>query len=126
MFRQFTHLAALVCVGLLSASPLRADAVLIMFEEVGCAWCAEWNRAIAPIYPKSAEGRAAPLLRANIHDAPPAGILLSGRVTYTPTFVLVDKGQEIGRIEGYPGEDFFWGLLSRMLKEAGVTDDRSG
>jgi hypothetical protein len=29
--------------------------------------------------------------------------------------VLVENGAEIGRIEGYPGEDFFWGLLKQML-----------
>jgi hypothetical protein len=35
--------------------------------------------------------------------------------------VLIDpEGQEAGRIEGYPGEDFFWGLLGRMLEEAGI------
>ena len=38
------------------------------------------------------------------------------KVLYTPTFILVEGGQEIGRIEGYPGEDFFWGLLKMMLE----------
>ncbi|MEM9523423.1 MAG: hypothetical protein AAF982_05430, partial [Pseudomonadota bacterium] len=38
-------------------------------------------------------------------------------VIYTPTFVLMKDGREYGRIEGYPGEDFFWGLLGRMIKE---------
>jgi hypothetical protein len=38
-------------------------------------------------------------------------------VVFTPTFVLVEDGQELARIEGYPGEDFFWGLLARMLEE---------
>jgi hypothetical protein len=28
----------------------------------------------------------------------------------------VDEGREIGRIEGYPGADFFWGLLERLLQ----------
>ena len=36
-------------------------------------------------------------------------------VIYTPTFVLIDNGKEIGRIIGYPGEDFFWGLLNEMV-----------
>ncbi|MBL3206218.1 thioredoxin family protein, partial [Klebsiella pneumoniae] len=35
---------------------------------------------------------------------------------YTPTFILVDGGREIGRIEGYPGADFFWGLLERLAQ----------
>ena len=40
---------------------------------------------------------------------------------FTPTFVLVREGRELARIEGYPGEDFFWGLLAAMLRDAGVT-----
>ncbi len=36
---------------------------------------------------------------------------------FTPTFVLVENGVELARIEGYPGEDFFWGLLGMILKQ---------
>jgi hypothetical protein len=35
---------------------------------------------------------------------------------FTPTFVLVADGREVGRITGYPGEDFFWGLLQRLIE----------
>jgi len=38
-------------------------------------------------------------------------------LVYTPTFVLVDKGKEIGRIRGYPGEGFFWGLLQQLISK---------
>jgi hypothetical protein len=31
--------------------------------------------------------------------------------------VLVDRGREIGRIRGYPGEDHFWGLLGVLMKK---------
>ena len=34
---------------------------------------------------------------------------------FTPVFVLIDNGREIGRIRGYPGEDHFWGLLGTLL-----------
>jgi hypothetical protein len=27
----------------------------------------------------------------------------------------MDEGREIGRIRGYPGEDFFWGLLGDLI-----------
>jgi len=36
-------------------------------------------------------------------------------VMYTPTFVLLNNGREIGRITGYPGEDHFWGLLEELI-----------
>jgi len=90
---------------------------LIMFEEDGCVWCARWNRDIGPIYPKSPEGQAAPLRRLDIHDPIPDDVQLARPAFYTPTFVLLRDGVELGRIEGYPGEDFFWGLLGRMLED---------
>ncbi len=40
---------------------------------------------------------------------------LRSPILYTPTFVLVAGGREIGRIEGYAGEHFFWGQLERLV-----------
>ena len=96
------------------AVPARA-AELVMLEEVGCPWCEEWNRVIGPIYPKTSEGRRAPLRRVDIHDPLPDDLAWMTTGNYTPTFVLVDDGREIGRIRGYPGEDFFWGLLGELV-----------
>jgi hypothetical protein len=31
--------------------------------------------------------------------------------------VLIDRGYEIGRIRGYPGEDHFWGLLGVLMNK---------
>ena len=98
------------------AAPLSAAELLIV-EQRGCAYCVEWNRTIAPIYPKTAEGAYAPLRRADLHEGPPEGVTYARKVVYTPTFILIDDtGHELSRIEGYPGEDFFWGLLNMMLK----------
>ena len=33
-----------------------------------------------------------------------------------PVFVLVDKGRELGRIRGYPGEDHFWCLFDALVE----------
>ena len=35
-------------------------------------------------------------------------------------------GNEVSRIEGYPGEDFFWGLLGRMLSDAKIPVAQGG
>jgi hypothetical protein len=101
---------------LLAALPLAAEE-LVMVEQPGCAYCMEWDRTIAPIYPKTAEGKFAPLRRAQLRDGPPAGVEFDRAVVFTPTFILVKGGKELARIEGYPGEDFFWGLLGRMLDQ---------
>ncbi|KQI67420.1 hypothetical protein AN189_15905 [Loktanella sp. 3ANDIMAR09] len=96
-----------------------AEVRLIMAEERGCIYCARWNAEIADIYPKTPEGRTAPLLRYDIQrDVAP--IELASRVVFTPTFVLVKDGMEIDRLEGYPGEDFFWGILGMMLNRADI------
>lgn len=99
-----------------------SDVNLVMAEEPGCIYCARWNEEIAEAYPKTAEGRAAPLVRYDL-QRDPAPAELSSRVIFTPTFLLVRDGVEIDRLEGYPGEDFFWGLLGQMLDRADVPLD---
>ncbi len=90
------------------------SAQLWMVEQPGCHWCERWNAEIGPAYPNSEEARRAPLRRVQL-GALPEGIALAAPALYTPTFILVDAGRELGRIEGYPGEDFFWPLLKRLL-----------
>ncbi len=103
-----------------------AETRLYMAEEVGCPWCARWNKEIAHIYPKSVEGRTAPLHRFDIHGPAPENVAFTSRVTFTPTFILVEDGVEVGRIEGYPGEDFFWALLGMLFEEADIRLETTG
>ncbi len=91
-------------------------AELVMFEQAGCPWCASFNREIAPIYPKTEEGRRAPLRRVDISGTLPPDIAFIKLERLTPLFVLIDGGREIGRIRGYPGEDHFWGLLGVLIR----------
>ncbi|TDH36316.1 transcriptional regulator [Pseudohoeflea suaedae] len=90
-------------------------AELVMFEQEGCVWCAKFNQEIAPGYAKSEEGTVAPLRRVDIHAPIPADLENIVVERFTPTFVLVDKGEEIGRIRGYPGSEFFWFLVDELL-----------
>jgi hypothetical protein len=114
--------ALALAVALLLAGSAANAAELVMFSRVGCPYCAQFDREIAPIYDKTDEGKAAPLRRVDIHAPIPPDL---GAVTVeriTPVFVLVDKGREIGRIRGYPGEDNFWGLLAGMIGDLQRTD----
>ena len=86
-----------------------------MFRRAGCPWCAAWDRAIAPIYPNTEAGRAAPV-RMHDLDRAEAPDGLARPVRYTPTFVLMVDGREAGRIEGYPGEEFFWPMLEKLVR----------
>lgn len=90
-------------------------AELVMFDRIGCAWCLRWEKEIGPIYPKTEEGRLLPLRKISLDRPLPEGLGLAAPVRYTPTFVILDEGREIGRITGYIGEYAFWGLLSDMV-----------
>ena len=107
----------LALAGVLLAS--HANALeLVMFRRAGCPWCAAWDREIGPVYPKTDIGRRIPIQLIDIHEAAAKKIRLNTPVQYTPTFVLVDGEREIGRIEGYPGEDFFWPRVEALIASA--------
>jgi hypothetical protein len=94
-----------------------ADSIrLIMVEEAGCRFCRAWNAEIGGGYRKSAEGRFAPLKRV-ARGAPE--IKNFAPVVYTPTFLVVRSNEELGRITGYPGADYFYGELRAILAVAG-------
>lgn len=95
-----------------------AELELVMVEQPGCIYCARWNDEVAPEYPVTDEGKAAPLRRVQLRAPLPDDITLAAPAVYTPTFILLADGVEQGRIEGYPGEDFFWPLLAGMIATA--------
>jgi len=97
------------------AVPAQA-AELVMIDQEGCHYCEVWTEEIGPIYPKTAEGQFAPLRRVDIHDIPEE-LKLESHPAFTPTFILVEENQELARIEGYPGDLFFWPMISRMFEE---------
>lgn len=95
---------------------------LVMIGDRGCPYCARWDEEVGAAYAASAEGRFAPLLRIDRRDVEAAGFK---DVIYSPTFIVVRDGVEVGRIVGYPGPDFFWGLLAKILERADF-DPRAG
>lgn len=107
--------AALLAVGLWFAAAPAQAAELVMFQKAGCKWCARWNREIAPVYGKTWEAKCAPLRRVDLEGERPADLADIAGIRYTPTFVVIDHGREIGRVTGYPGEDFFWTMLDAEL-----------
>lgn len=94
-----------------------------MFEEAGCSWCERWNNEIGVAYAKTDEGRRAPLRRVDLESPRPDDLASVRAVTFSPTFVVMDEGRELGRIIGYPGQDFFWPMLQEILSR--VPDDKT-
>lgn len=89
-------------------------AELMMYRREGCPYCAAWDREVGPGYNNSQFGKVAPVRMADIHGTQPP-VVLKSPIIYTPTFVLVDGGREVGRIEGYSSNDFFYGMIARLI-----------
>jgi hypothetical protein len=102
---------------MLGASLPAVAAELVMVDRDGCGYCIAWKKEIGPAYPNTDLGQFAPLRVVNIREGAPDGVSFARPVVFTPTFILIEDGIELARIEGYPGENFFWGLLEKMLKE---------
>lgn len=90
---------------------------LVMVHQDGCYECQAWDNLLGPIYPKTSEGRFAPLRRVDLRGARPDDLEFKYRPFVTPTFILVENGKELGRIEGNPGDEFFWIYLDRLLSD---------
>lgn len=88
---------------------------LIMVDDPACRFCQKWNDAVGRGYAKSPEGQAAPLKR-----VPRGAPELEGLapVIYTPTFIVMNGGNELGRISGYSGPSYFYDDLRSILRRA--------
>ena len=123
---QFLPRIALIGATLIALSTANTRAAeLVMFQQAGCVWCETFDREIAPVYDKTDEGQRAPLRRVDIMQKTPQDLSFIDVEKLTPLFVMVDKGREIGRIRGYPGEDSFWGLLGALIKKLDATGDQT-
>ncbi|MEG3617296.1 hypothetical protein V5T82_02400 [Magnetovibrio sp. PR-2] len=112
MYRWLLKFAVLVpfaCVVQASA------AELVYFGSTACSVCERWDEEVGEIYPKTAEARVLPLRYQDIHDDRPVEIDFVRGVVYTPTFVAIDNGKEVGRIVGYLGDFFFWEQVDHLV-----------
>jgi hypothetical protein len=113
---------ALTTTVICGANGTATAAELLMFEQAACPFCAAFNREIAPDYPQSKAGVLAPLRHVDIHESRTGGVGGLDPAIFTPTFVLVDHGKEVGRMMGYPGRRYFYpeiqGLLDKLPQAA--------
>jgi thioredoxin-related protein len=91
-------------------------AELIVFSSPECGWCEAWEREVGAIFPRTEEARRLRLSHVDINDPLPSRLQDLDTIKYTPTFVVLDQGREVGRIAGYNGEDFFWWELQEIMK----------
>lgn len=119
MMRIVNAALAALFIPLAALAETRPDATLVMVDQPGCIYCARWDAEIAPIWPKTPEGQAAPLRRVDLRDLP-EDLTFASPPRLTPTFVVAVDGEERARMEGYAGDEFFWPLIADLLRNAGV------
>lgn len=118
MIRSFQSVAGAIAIVLFSILPSQA-AELVMVDNRGCSYCAKFNREVAPRYDSTGAGKRAPLRKVNPYKKWPADLAGVKPAPFTPVFILVHKGREVGRFAGYTGEAKFWAHLQPLLKKLG-------
>ena len=113
--KRFAFLILTVCV---AAAPSARAAELVYFNSPACAVCERWDQEVGVIYDKTDEARRLPLRPLSIHDKKPADLAHIKGVAFTPTFVVVEEGREVGRIVGYISDYFFWEQVAGLIKKA--------
>ncbi len=104
-------LAALQWVGPTAASA----AELVLIEHNRCQACIRFNATVGRKYAQTEQGREAPLRRVRLDRGPVPRDLAKITIRGTPTFILMDKGREIGRFDGFRSQQKFWAKLDRLL-----------
>ena len=84
---------------------------LVVFEGPNCGTCKLFKREVIPIYNQSPAGKVFPLWVAEMGGK--VSFRLKEPVTFTPTFVWVDNGVEVGRFSGYFGKAQFFNIVNR-------------
>lgn len=94
----------------------RMRAALVMVSDPGCSFCMRWQPEVKIPYNRSAEGAFAPLIERLRNDP---GVRRFKGIVYSPTFLVLSNGEEVGRIVGYQGPDLFWMELEPLMAKAG-------
>ena len=90
---------------------------LLYFYSDTCAYCKAWENEIANIYLKTEfedQFKLSFIDFSSNADFEKYGI--SKIVKVTPTFIFVKDKTEVGRIEGYNGQELFWWQVDEIIK----------
>ena len=90
---------------------------LLYFYSDTCAYCKAWENEIANIYLKTEfedQFKLSFIDFSSNADFEKYGI--SKIVKVTPTFIFVEDKTEVGRIEGYNGQELFWWQVDEIIK----------
>ncbi|MDC3092651.1 thioredoxin family protein [Paracoccaceae bacterium] len=90
---------------------------LLYFYADTCAYCKTWENEIANIYVKTEFEDEFKLSFINVFsNVELENYGISKTVKVTPTFIFVKDKMEVGRIEGYNGQELFWWQVDEIIK----------
>jgi hypothetical protein len=96
-------------------SSFAGAAELVMVDVAWCSYCAKVRREVAPSYGETAAGKVAPLRKVSPLKSWPQDLAAVTPAPFTPVFILVDRGREIGRFMGYTDAAAVWAKLNPLL-----------
>ena len=103
--------------GVMNSTFAEVRGKLLYFYSDTCAYCKAWENEIANIYLKTEfedEFKLSFIDFFSDVDLEKYGI--SKIVKVTPTFIFVKDKTEVGRIEGYNGQELFWWQVDDVIK----------
>lgn len=89
---------------------------LVFITSEYCPFCKAWERDVGFIYDNTPYADKAPLRRVDFRDVASVLPLNSVDVSGTPTFLILENNNELGRIEGYQSSELFFWALSEYVK----------
>lgn len=113
-YKSFGPFVIVLLLACLISGTVRAAELLVVTSPT-CPYCKVWEIEVGSIYDKTEESKRAPLQRIDIKRIDTVPYRFREPVRYTPTFILLDKSIEVGRIVGYSNDAAFWGLLDELL-----------
>jgi thioredoxin-related protein len=108
---------------LLPFDGLASAAELVMVNSRACYYCARFHREVGKYYSETDAGRSAPLRKVSRLKKWPEDLSTVTPVYYTPVFILVEDGREVGRFPGYTDEESFWEHLNPLLAQLETTPE---
>jgi hypothetical protein len=115
------NLARILCVSLLTFAASAAvsthakAAQLIFVDSKSCAYCAKFKREIVSEYNTKGPAAIAPIRRVSALQKWPSDLAGIKQSPFTPAFIVVSKGREIGRFYGYENRAAFYSKLNSLV-----------
>ena len=114
LFFLFLIIYFLACI---SSTYAEVRGKLLYFYSDTCAYCKAWENEIANIYLKTEfEDQFKLSFIDFFSEADLEKYGISKIVKVTPTFIFVKDKTEVGRIEGYNGQELFWWQVDEIIK----------